>query len=295
LPDSRLIPRSLRDRLQKYERALKLHRKGLTAREIGAELDASADIVGIWLRGGKPKRVRRYEPDLAPSGDLAYVSGFYLGDGRGAGGEPKVRFNLADKEQVEYVGGLVAKILGREPKPCEFDGLFYSVDYDSVVLSNFLNRPIKELAAHFEGFEQDLLRGFFDAEGYASPVMNHIAKRLDSIMVGAANTNLSYLKELGRLLGNFGLLWSIRRTNKKGGRMTIRGKTWIRKHDVFHLVITGFSSVSEFRRLIGFRIPIKAEKLADLIVLERKTPKGGYAWFTTHYRREGHRWVRIGK
>jgi len=99
--------------------------------------------------------VSRYEPDLTPSKDLAYVAGFYLGDGKDAGEEHKVRFELADQEQLVYVGDLVAKILGRDPKPLDRDGTFYTVQYDSVVLSDFLNQDIATLVSYFKDFIPD--------------------------------------------------------------------------------------------------------------------------------------------
>ena len=88
-------------------------------------------MVGTWARGAKSRRVPRYDPDLSPSPDLAYLVGFYLGDGRSAGNEHKVRFKLADKSQLEHVSRLVAKLLNREPKEIKMDASFYVVEYDS--------------------------------------------------------------------------------------------------------------------------------------------------------------------
>ena len=237
MDESGRLPASLRRRLGLYEKALRLHKKGLTRSQIGNELGVGKDTVGIWLRGGKPKRVSRYEPDLTPSRDLAYLAGFYVGDGKEAGEEHKVRFGLADPEQLDYVGGLIAKLLGREPKPLAMEGGFYVVQYDSVALSDFLHHDMEWLAEYLRDFVPDLLRGFFDAEGYVSPVINFERAPLDSVIVGAANTNMEYLKTVATLLSGLGIWSRMRATNKRGQTMTIRGKTWTRKRDVYHCLI----------------------------------------------------------
>jgi hypothetical protein len=45
---------------------------------------------------------------------------------------------------------------------------------------------------------------------------------------------------------------SIRRTNRRGERMTIGGKTWTRRHDAHHLVVLGFDRVGKFRDEVVF-------------------------------------------
>ena len=106
MPQEPIIPPSLERRIALYNKTTELRAKGLSNTEIARELGVDIDRVRAWARGEKPKRVHRYEPDLTPSKDLAYLAGFYLGDGKDAGEERKVRFELADREQLEYVGGL---------------------------------------------------------------------------------------------------------------------------------------------------------------------------------------------
>lgn len=237
----------------------------------------------------------RYEPDLTPSPDLAYVAGFYIGDGKSAGNEHKVRFELADKEQLELVGGLVAKILGRESKRFTRDGTFYVVDYDSVVLSDYLNQEVEQLLSHLSKYAADFIRGFADAEGYVSAGIDYSLHRLSVVMVGLVNTNIRYLTAIQNLLSASGIRSSVHRTNKKGGLMTIRGKTFVRRHDVLHLLIRGFSQVRRFSERVGFSNSVKSEKLEDILALEKMTPGDRYAWFTTHYHKEGRKWVKNGK
>lgn len=169
LPGKEWHSKALSERSAAYDRAMELRGRGLALGEISRELGVGKDTVGAWCRGAKPSRIWRYDPDLAPSGDLAYLAGFCLGDGKYAGEEHKVRFELAEREQMEYVGGIVAKILGREPKPLRRDGTFYTVDYDSVALSNFLDQDVEALVDYLKGLARDFLRGFFDAEGMSAP------------------------------------------------------------------------------------------------------------------------------
>lgn len=136
-------PEALRERILLYKRAVELRSLGLTYRRIAERLGVGVDTVGHWIRGAGPKGVGRYEPDLSPSHDLAYLVGFYFGDGRRAGKENKVRFKLADLVQIEYVNELVARILRRAPKPVQMEESFYVVDYDSVVLSQYLESPLE--------------------------------------------------------------------------------------------------------------------------------------------------------
>lgn len=288
-----LLPKGLRDRIDLYERAVALHRDGQSNSRIGSALGVSRDIVGYWLRGNRPKRVGRYEPDLSPSSDLAYVAGFYLGDGKDAGEEHKVRFELADREQLEYVGGLVAKILGRAPKPLGRDGAFYTVQYDSVVLSIFLNQDVEKLVEHLKDFARDFLQGFFDAEGYVTCNVDAAWHRVKGIHVGVANTDPDYLHAIRASLDALGFAPHLRVTNKEGRTMTIRGRTWVRRKNVYHLTIGGIGQVRRFRALVGFRNRTKAGKLDDLLLMSQMGPQRRFAWFTSRYRKEGRKWVRM--
>ena len=295
MSDDAPLPISLLNRIDLYEMEAALRREGLTNHQIGESLGVSRDLVGYWLRGNRPKRVSKYEPDLRPSKDLAYVAGFYLGDGKDAGDEHKVRFGLADPEQLEYVGGLVAGLLGRAPKPLGMEGGFYVVQYDSVVLSEFLNHDIEWVVEYLKDFVSDFIRGFFDAEGYASCRVDLVAGRVPRMIVGAANTNLDYLDCVRRLLALRGIRPGLHRTNKAGQKMTIRGQTWIRKHDVYHLQISKNDEIMRFRKVIGFRNPTKADKLASLVRMIPMEPKERFVWFIARYARQGRRWLRKRK
>ena len=108
---------------------------------------------------------------------------------------------------------------------------------------------------------------------------------------GLSNDEIS--KEAMRdLLLDLDLPSSIRRTNRRGEKMTIGGKTWTRRHDVHHVVVMGFNRVRKFRDEVGFWNPRKAVKLADLVELENMPPAARYGWFVSHYEKRGRKWVK---
>ena len=85
--------------------------------------------------------------------------------------------------QLEHVGILVAKILGRAPKPLGLEGGFFVVQYDSVVLSDFLDYSIERLVECLRGFLSDSLGGSFDAEGWASGQVDLVTHRVARLTV----------------------------------------------------------------------------------------------------------------
>ncbi len=116
---------------------------------------------------------------------------------------------------------------------------------------------------------------------------------MTAIRVGAANTNLDYLGHIRRLLATLGIASGLRSTNKAGQPMEIRGRTYFRKHDVFHVEIIDASSIQKFAELVGFSIPQKEEKLRDLLAIMSTLDEWDrYEWFTEMYERIGRKWVR---
>lgn len=217
-----------------------------------------------------------------------------MGDGKGAGEEHKVRFELADEGQLEYVGGLVAKLLGRDPKPLGRDGTFYTVDYDSVALSTFLDQDFRTLVEYLRDFK-GFLQGFFDAEGHAICSVDMARRRVRNLTVGAANTNLDYLNHIGYLLARLGIDFRLYRTNKAGQKMVIRGQVWTRKHDVYHILVRGDARAEMSYRRVGFRNAQKAEKLSSLVEMIPTEPSQRFAWFTARYARKDRKWLRMKK
>ncbi len=270
-----------------------MRKSGCSIAQVARSLGIRESLVEWWLRGNRPKRIHRYEPDLRPSRDLAYVAGFYLGNGRKGNREHKVGFMLADEAQAQHINTLIARILERPPKPIGRQGTFYVVDYDSVALSDFLNSGIESLLAHFKNWERHFLRGFFDAEGYASCGVDVGRHKITEFIIGAANSRMDYLLKFRELLESLGFHPRLRCTNRAGGAMMIRGRAWIRRHDVYHILLTRSSEIGRFKQEIGFENPTKSQKLKDLLLMVPLPPKKRYVWFRAHYAKKGHKWVRI--
>jgi intein-encoded DNA endonuclease-like protein len=135
------------------------------------------------------------------------------------------------------------------------------------------------------------LRGFFDAEWYVSPMLNHKARRFDGIELGAANTNDEYLNLAQKLLSRLGISSRFATTHAIGDQMIIRGRVFVRRKEVRQLRVSGRANAEIFYSRVGFAIPEKKEKLLDLIgIIGEMTPADGYRAFTSQYQLRNHRW-----
>jgi len=205
---------TLEERLELYRQANLFRTQGLPAPEIAERLGVTANYV-YWLWGNRPSR-EGYVPDLTPRPDLAYLTGAYLGDGRTAGeADRKVRFKVADRGFAELLNYFVAKILRTKPRRLTMEEEFHCVNHDSAVLYDYLQQPLERLLPVIESWPAAFLRGFFDAEGYVSPSLDHESKHFLGIMLGVVNTNPDYLGCVRRLLGNQGIQSTFRTTQRR--------------------------------------------------------------------------------
>lgn len=261
--------------------------------KIGQRLGIHSTLARHYALRESPPYVERYNPDLTPSSSLAYLLGFWLGDGRASGKEKKVQFELADKEQLEFVNRVTAQLPGRQPKAIQNHSPFYIVVYDTSLLYDYLNQPLMAHEELIQKFKADFIRGFFDAEGYVgcSP------QRTGSVVVylGAANTDIEYLGVIERLLNSLGIDCGRRITNKKGGIMTIRGRSYIRRKDVWHVFIKRKKGIQRFSQMVGFWNERKASRLSDVVRLLDLPPAERYRWFVANYAKRGRYWVPIGQ
>ena len=75
--------------------------------------------------------------------------------------------------------------------------------------------------------------------------------------------------------------------------MSIRGRAFVRKHDVQHLIIRGSGAAQTFQASVGFAIPAKRDKLDDLTWVSTSLESGEeYSWFLAHYEQRGRKWLR---
>ncbi|MDA4135843.1 MAG: hypothetical protein OK449_02435 [Thaumarchaeota archaeon] len=285
--------RSLAERLKLYSRVRELQAAGLRPSEIGREMGMCREDVRYWLRVDQPSR-NVYAPDLNPRPELAYLAGAYLGDGQTAGPQDKkVRFKLADAAFAGMLNERVARILGAETKSIRMERGFHCVSYDSAVLYDYLQQPLEALQPLIDSSPAMFLRGFFDAEGHVSPRLDYSTRKFLGASLGVTNTNPDYLSCVQQLLEKLGIKSSNFRTHEVGEPMTIRGRTFIRKHEVRHLQLRGQNHAETFQARIDFSIPAKKQKLADFIWISKSlTMTDGYAWFVSHYELRNRRWIR---
>jgi len=283
--------RRLEERQVLFDRVHELEKSGLGVREIASRLSISSRDVSYWLRVNRPSR-EVYAPDLTPRPELAYLVGAYLGDGRTAGPkDKKVRFKVADLAFANLLNELVAKSLDARIKPLTNEDGYHCISYDAALLYDFLQRPAVELEEIGDSFPAAFLRGMFDAEGYASPRLYHAKAQFTGITVGLANSNIQYLSIAQRLLLALGVRSSFTTTHLRGELMTIRGRTYLRKSEVYHLVIVRMSDVERFHRSVDFAIPDKHEKLQDMVRIVTTMDRcNAYDWFVSHYERRHRRW-----
>ena len=285
--------RTLDERLELHSRVHELRSRSLRIGEIAVLLGMSKRDVSYWLRVEKPCR-ETYVPDLSPGPELSYLVGAYLGDGRTAGEQDKkVRFNVADIEFALLLNDLIAKVLSTSAKTVKFERGFYNVNYDSAVLYDFLQQPLAKLLSIIDRWPNSFLRGFFDAEGYVSPILDHRGQNFNGIVVGAANTSFEYLVLVEKLLTSLGIHSKFISTNRRGETMTIRGNTFVRKHDVSHVVIKKLSDVEAYSAAIGFSIRQKENKLLDMMQARTElNRKEAYLWFVANYHLRNHKWIK---
>jgi len=285
--------RTLEERLKAHSQVTELWATGKTVKEIAEALDISRRDVSYWFRVRKPSRTV-YSPDLTPRDELAYLVGAYLGDGRTAGEQDKkVRFKVADPTFADQLNDLISTIIGASRKPVAFEEGFSCVSYDSAGLYDYLQQPLSALQPLIDISPTMFLRGFFDAEGYASPRLNHSKKHILGILLGVANTNSEYLDCVQLQLNRLGIRASRFKTHDAGEPMTIRGNTFHRKKEVRQVQLRGKNVAEVFQARINFSIPVKKTKLADLIWISRSlSTADGYNWFVSHYELRNKRWVR---
>jgi len=77
--------------------------------------------------------------------------------------------------------------------------------------------------------------------------------------------------------------------------MRMRGRTFVRRHDVYHLATRSQESIRRFSKEIGFANAGKASRLSDFVALLGLSPEERYRWFMASYVKLGRKWTRIGK
>ncbi len=282
--------RTLEERRRLFVEANKLAEDGVGHKEIGRRLAINRATVYRYVTGKDEPVYDILTPDLSDTPDLAYLSGFYYGDGRSSGNVKNVRFKLADEEHSSYLSGVIAKILQTSRKPVLREAGYYTVTYPNSTLYDFLQLPLERLLDSSKGNVEGFLSGLFDAEGYVGFICGGAG--FTGAYVGMANTDTTLIENVRDLLYDRGMAFQFHQTNRKGSLMVVRGKTYVRRHAVYHLTTRTLGSLEKFERIIGFRIPAKHQRLVDSIYLLNINDEGERTLeFDKRYERIGRRWV----
>lgn len=149
------------------ERAIELRRMGYSYNAISKALGVPVGTLENWILYGKRAGCpRRLKVKVAPSNDLAYLIGVFLGDLNTYrhGGHYYISTRVKDKSFAEAIArslrglGLRAKV--------GLDQGYYSVRTYSKLLFDWLRElRLEEVKGFIKGYEADFLRGFYDSEG----------------------------------------------------------------------------------------------------------------------------------
>lgn len=196
-------------------------------------------------------------PDINP--EFAYLVGLVMGDGCVYGRHVNLGIVKEDGELVESFSRICKQLFRREPSVKEVEkfkiknGKIHkhkpqllarlgSVHVSSWLVANFKPSgkwviPRLILDAPLE-IQAGLLRGFFDAEGGVSKAV-----------VAATQKNGEILKQMQKMLRNFGI------------KSKVRPQTKRKKY--FRLAIYGLSNLEKFHNLVGFGLARKQKKLTE--------------------------------
>lgn len=84
-----------------------------------------------------------------------------------------------------------------------------------------IGRDVGVLVGYLKDFAPDLLRGFFDAEGYATCYVDAARARVGNFHLGVADADMTYLASVNELVRGMGISTKIRRTSRAGTQMRI--------------------------------------------------------------------------
>ena len=276
-----LINSPAESRLEAYEYALQLKRKGLTPAEINQILkkrgfNIKYDTLWTWVRGiksphGRINFIKRFDEKFA------YIIGVILGDGciykvmrNGSYMGGRVIFNSKDKELADKVALLLACVLGKRRcyKVIWNEKLqIYVVECWSKHLVEVISKPIEELEDINEKHPIEFLKGLFDAEGSVSiRILSYgIYPR-----IFLTNSNLKLLLYVKKLLKRFNINSNIHINTPAGKLKTIKNRRTMTKKTCYNISIENIDGAKKFAKLINFTIKRKSKKLNCAIKLINK-------------------------
>jgi len=268
-------------RIELYEGAKELRKKGLTYSEIAEALKKQHSVapskgqLSEWFRGihlpfGSANRF-----SAEPTPELAYVIGVNLGDGsfNRKGCNRRIRLQSVDLDFALEFDRCLSKVLGNGRHKPWFDTKRREIHIEasSVLLHCFLDQPwerLKPWICHCKACTSKFLRGFFDSECCVS--------KIGSITCFNADFGLlDYVRHL--LLSSFKIESTGPRVKTQAGTtISNRGRSYVRRQSC-HYIYIRTHSLGAFYRNIGLTIYRKRIRLETRLIRVTNTHYGASA------------------
>jgi intein-encoded DNA endonuclease-like protein len=257
--------RDLAQRMQLFDAVKKYRAEGKSYNAIIAAVEEEFHVrlskshVSNWTTGKNlpDGSVTKFVP--VPTTSLCYVIGVMQGDGSmSICGDHNYRLKLrvTDNDFAQAFAGAIGIVLNKTGPPVRFHTKTnaWHVDVSSLLLQQFLRRPLEELRPTIEHCDEcsgAFLRGFFDSEGSMS-----------GRSLTASNGDLELLAMVTNRLRALSIEFAGPYLIKEGGDLVmIRGKLWRRNLNQYYVHIRA-RSLKLFQEKVGFCIKRKSDSLA---------------------------------
>jgi len=268
--------RDLAQRIMLYEAVKRLRAEGMSYNGIIAAVEEefharlSKSHVSNWTRGKNfpDGSVTKFVP--VPTAALCYVIGVMMGDGSmSIFGDHNYRLKLrvTDKDFAQAFADAIGIVLKRAAPRVRFHAKTnaWHVDVSSLLLQQFLRRPLEELRQTIEHCDEcsgAFLRGFFDSEG-----------NVFDGSVTATNTDVLLIQLVLSQLLKLGIQTTGPHLKSRGGRpVIIKGKTYRANHDCFVIRVRN-ASRRDFLDKVGFAIRRKKDALTRALDAKERKDK----------------------
>lgn len=258
--------------IENYIDALAYHLEGMTNTQIARLLNIDQSNICRWINGKTDPTTSHRLFDLHPSPELAWLTGFLIGDGNierrpvhqhtreHPSWQYRVRTAMGDKELIEYSADVVFNLSGVRPKiKCipprdvlhhnKWGWGFKSRQFYEYLLPYWLERNVNTFEYVFTSCASDFLRGIHDAEGsvcYYIDERNSLHKYIELV-----NTDSNLLNLCQSLLSN----------------LRITSKVYPRADGSHHLTILKETDIRSFQKTVNFASQSKRLKLASLVTM----------------------------
>jgi len=216
----------------------------------------------LAVKGETPKR---FPAHLEMTSDLAYILGWYAGDG--SCNQRNVIFSLGVDDNAQPLIDAVQKVFGLTPSSSVRDSL-HTLNIGSVFARKLIKGLIPGTARHKQAPREIIdapdaikiayLRGLWDADG-------NVRKPGDSAQAALATSSLNQAYDVYRMLLHLGCIASLRTRETSDGEINGRRIPGGRHHQV---IVTGPSR----QRLLAL---FQGEQVPEIMV---ETGKSGFFW-----------------